>query len=295
MQLDYETRCAQAAKQLEDVTRHEDITADAESEEQDDLDPNQGEGDVLADIGCYTNVRHHKDGLFSTVYKASGPQGQVVALKVTFPSAMVAPHDAEREARILRRSSHAHIIPLLDDFHLSGGRFVLVFPFQSTNLEELLDAARVPEADAKSYLYDLFDALDYLHSQGYIHRDIKPSNILVRRPSERVYLADFGIAWSLTDKASEPVDRKITDVGTTSYRPPELLFGHTAYDSALDMWAAGCVVAEVVASLKGPLFDSGPLGSELALIRSIFSALGTPDEQTWPVCCPFKATYMLRA
>lgn len=237
----------------------------------------------MADIGHYTNVQHHKDGLFSTVYKARSPTGQVVALKVTYPSTVVPPHDPRREERILRNHSHPHIIPFLDSFQASEGRFVLVFPFQSTSLEQLLEAGPLPEVRAKSCLYGLFDALDYLHDKGIIHRDIKPSNILLNDPSAIAVLADFGIAWDPSDKASELPDRKITDVGTTSYRPPELLFGYTAYGCKLDMWAAGCVAAEVIASLKGPLFDAGPLGSELALIRSIFTTLGTPNEEVWPV------------
>ena len=86
------------------------------------------------------------------------------------------------------------------------------------------------------------------------------------------------------DGASEPTTQKITDVGTTAYRPPELLFGNNAYRCELDLWAVGCVVAEVVAGKPHPaLFDSGPLGSDLALIQSIFKTLGTPDLDVWPV------------
>lgn len=100
----------------------------------------------------------------------------------------------------------------------------------------------------------------------------------------QAYIADFGIAWTEDDPESEPSNAKITDVGTTAYRPPELLFGHKAYGCELDLWAAGCVVAEVVAGEPHPsLFESGPLGSDLALIQSIFKTLGTPTDETWPV------------
>ena len=121
------------------------------------------------------------------------------------------------------------------------------------------------------------------------------------------------------DPASEPAEQKITDVGTTCYRPPELLFGHKAYDCSIDIWAAGCVVAETVHAIdratasrkdesewtlfdapdwgstidrataprkkkesEWTLFDAGELGSELALVKSIFETLGTPDEEIWP-------------
>lgn len=133
----------------------------------------------------------------------------------------------------------------------------------------------------RSHLKSLFSALAHIHAQGIIHRDIKPSNILLASPAGPASLADFGIAWMAGDPASEPANEKITDVGTTCYRPPELLFGYKAYGCALDLWAAGCVVAEVVG--KGELFDSGELGSELALIHSHFTTLGTPTDETWPV------------
>lgn len=95
-------------------------------------------------------------------------------------------------------------------------------------------------------------------------------------------IADFGIAWSPTDSASEPADSKILDVGTTCYRPPELLFGQSKYNEKLDMWAAGCVAAQVVYLNGKTLFDAGDLGSELALIKSVFQTLGTPDDEIWP-------------
>ena len=123
---------------------------------------------------------------------------------------------------------------------------------------------------------------------GIIHRDIKPSNILLSSAStsatSTAYLADFGIVYAPNDPASEPADQKITDVGTTCYRPPELLFGRKDYGCEIDLWAAGCIVAEIVEGNghDWSLFDAGNLGSELALVKSIFETLGTPDEVVWP-------------
>lgn len=136
---------------------------------------------------------------------------------------------------------------------------------------------------AISHLRDLFSAIAHIHSLGIIHRDVKPSNILLASPAGPAYLADFGISWMPGEEITEPADQKFTDVGTTSYRPPELLFGYPAYGCSLDLWAAGCVIAEMFLGSRKTLFDAGALGSELALVQSIFKTLGTPTVEMWPV------------
>jgi cyclin-dependent kinase len=248
-------------------------------------------------IGRYTNAIHHSDGLFSEVYKAVAPSGCgvtsrthgyehhpcLVALKVTNPSAMEPPHDSVREVRLLERARHQFVIELVESFQQSGGRLVLVFPFMPYTLDDQLRKGRLQPRDQKIVLSELMQGLEHIHNCGIIHRDIKPSNILLRSPSGPVYISDFGIAWSADDASSEPAKEKIMDVGTTSYRPPELMFGNQWYNTSLDMWAAGCVVAQVVSLGSQTLFDSGDLGSDLALIKSIFSTLGTPNLDSWPV------------
>lgn len=240
-------------------------------------------------MGGYQNAVFYRDGSSSTVYKARGPDSNeedsspVFALKLTTPSRMAAPHDSEREARTLARLKNISIIPLVETFMQAGGHLVLVFPFMPYDLAQLTQERSLSPSQSKSHLRSLFSALAYLHNMGFIHRDVKPSNILLRSPLGPAYLADFGIVWVPDDPASEPKEEKTTDVGTTSYRPPELLFGDRSYGCSLDLWAAGCVVAEVAGQLERALFDSGEFGSELALIRSIFESLGTPTLECWPV------------
>ncbi|KAK8206730.1 mitogen-activated protein kinase [Zalaria obscura] len=202
-------------------------------------------------------------------------------------SLMEAPHDSEREARLLVKARSGNIVPLLETFQLAGGRLVHVFPFMAYDLDTLLQRRLLSDGRKQSCLRDLMTGLAHLHSIGIIHRDIKPSNILLTSLNGPAYLADFGIAWSADDRASEPEDQKVLDVGTTCYRPPELLFGNQSYNHTLDLWAAGCVAAQVVCLGPQTLFDSGDLGSELALIKSIFQTLGTPNLKVWPEAATF--------
>ncbi|KAF2807999.1 Mo25-domain-containing protein [Mytilinidion resinicola] len=195
---------------------------------------------------------------------------------------MTPPHDSIRETHILREAHSSHVLPLLETFQQPGGRLVLVFPFMPYDFDQALQKRMLSEQQIKGCLKNMFSALAHIHSQGIIHRDVKPSNILLKSLSGPAYLGDFGISWQDKAPASEPADKKITDVGTTCYRPPELLFGNCKYGSSLDLWAAGCTAAEAMNADHETLFDAGDLGSELALIQSIFKKLGTPNLTVWP-------------
>jgi serine/threonine protein kinase len=196
---------------------------------------------------------------------------------------MEPPHDSQREAKILAMAASERVIPLIETFRENGSHFVLVFPFVRYDFSDLLRDKKLSKSQIKSCLKDLFVGLADVHSKGIIHRDVKPSNILLKSLDGPAYLSDFGIAWAPEVPGSESADAKITDVGTTCYRPPELLFGNQKYGCSLDLWAAGCTVAEALDPSHETLFDSGELGSDLALIQSVFKKLGTPNLDVWPV------------
>ena len=207
----------------------------------------------------------------------------VKALKVTKPSQAQAPHDPKREARILAVARHASVIPLLSTFSISDGHFVLTFPFARLDLAALLDAPEKVRKNTsfqnqlRNHLHSLFSALAHIHSLGIIHRDIKPSNILLEEPTGPAYLADFGIAWLPGDPSSEQADKKITDVGTTCYRPPELLFGNKAYGTSLDLdvgyakrYNMACMFLQIaVASLSNSLIIESTGSAKLSRLGQI--------------------------
>lgn len=106
-----------------------------------------------------------------------------------------------------------------------------------------------------------------MHKHGFFHRDIKPENLLCNGP-DLVKIADFGLAREIRSRPP------FTDyVSTRWYRAPEVLLRSTNYSSPIDLWAVGCIIAELY-TLQ-PLF---PGRSEIDQIFRICSVLGTPDK-----------------
>uniref|UniRef100_A0AAR2IGQ9 Cyclin-dependent kinase 7 n=1 Tax=Pygocentrus nattereri TaxID=42514 RepID=A0AAR2IGQ9_PYGNA len=217
--------------------------------------------------------------LFATVYKARDKTtNTIVAIKKIKVGHRAEAKDginrtALREIKLLQELSHPNIIGLLDAFgHKSN--ISLVFDFMETDLEVIIkDTSLVlTPANIKAYILMTLQGLEYMHSHWILHRDLKPNNLLLDENGV-LKLADFGLA-----KAFGSPNRVYThQVVTRWYRSPELLFGARMYGVGVDMWAVGCILAELL--LRVP-FLAGD--SDLDQLTKIFEALGTPTEDTWP-------------
>ncbi|XP_016424025.1 glycogen synthase kinase 3 alpha a [Sinocyclocheilus rhinocerous] len=127
----------------------------------------------------------------------------------------------------------------------------------------------IPIFYVKVYMYQLFRSLAYIHSQGVCHRDIKPQNLLVDPETAVLKLCDFGSAKQLV--RGEP---NVSYICSRYYRAPELIFGATDYTSNIDIWSAGCVLAELL--LGQPIF---PGDSGVDQLVEIIKVLGTPTRE----------------
>lgn len=97
-------------------------------------------------------------------------------------------------------------------------------------------------------MWQFFQGLAYIHKLGIAHRDLKPDNILVDNETISLKICDFGSAKSLQshNSTSDKNSRgSVTYISTRYYRGPELLFGNPHYGTEIDLWAAGCVLAEM--------------------------------------------------
>lgn len=142
----------------------------------------------------------------------------------------------------------------------------------------------------KSYMYQLLSALDYLKGVQLLHRDIKPSNIMVDRNGV-LKVIDFGMSRFI--KQNTNIDKCAY---TVYYRPPEVFFGCENYSFSADIWAAGCVFAEMI--LLVPFFEPNTkyhIGEDLSYgyecLLSIFDVLGKPSNEDFK---GLKGTFILK-
>ncbi|GBF90178.1 cyclin-dependent kinase [Raphidocelis subcapitata] len=199
-------------------------------------------------------------GTFGSVYKATHKEtGQVVAIKKINGIDMT----ALREIKLLKELRSPHIVSLLDVFPHKR-KLTMVFEFMDSDLEALIKAKGIvlSPANIKAYMQLLLRALAHCHACWVVHRDIKPNNMLVDG-NGGFKLADFGLARIY----GSPDGRLTNQVFARWYRPPELLFGSTCYGPSIDIWAAGCVFAELL--LRRPWL---PGTSDIDQLGKIFQA-----------------------
>ena len=188
-------------------------------------------------------------GGMSVVYRARDLRlNRSVAIKVLPPELA---HDPAIRARFTREAqtaaqlSHAHIVPIFDVGEREGIAYLVMAMLTGGNLATLLaHEPRLPVEEARRFLREVADALDFAHQRGVIHRDIKPDNILIDRESGRAMVTDFGIAWAM-EAASRLTVTGIA-VGTPTYMSPEQAVGERALDGRSDIYSLGVVAYQML-------------------------------------------------
>ncbi|MBA0857607.1 hypothetical protein Goshw_014575 [Gossypium schwendimanii] len=215
-------------------------------------------------------------GTYSNVYKARDLlTGKIVALKkVRFDN--LDPQSVKfmaREILVLRKLNHPNVIKLegLVTSRMSSSLY-LVFDYMDHDLAGLTASPGVKftEPQVKCFMKQLLSGLEHCHKQGVLHRDIKCSNLLINNEGI-LKIADFGLAAFYEQK--QPLTNRVI---TLWYRPPELLLGTTYYGVGVDLWSAGCILAELF--YGKPIV---PARTEVEQLHKIFKLCGSPSEEYW--------------
>ncbi|XP_030891450.1 cyclin-dependent kinase-like 2 [Leptonychotes weddellii] len=216
----------------------------------------------------YENLGLVGEGSYGMVMKCRNKDsGRIVAIKKFLESDddKMVKKIAMREIKLLKQLRHENLVNLLEVCKKKK-RWYLVFEFvDHTILDDLeLFPNGLDYQLVQKYLFQIINGIGFCHSHNIIHRDIKPENILVSQ-SGVVKLCDFGFARTLAAPGEVYTDY----VATRWYRAPELLVGDVKYGKAVDVWAIGCLVTEML--MGEPLF---PGDSDIDQLYHIMMCLG---------------------
>ena len=229
----------------------------------------------------YQIIKSIGDGTYGQVYEGLNIEtNQKVAIK-KLKNKMSSWEECilQNEIRFLRKLDNENIIKLIEVIREANSDVSYIFELCDCNLFEFIEKYRkqkmfISEAKIRNIVYQITCGIKYLHSFDIMHRDLKPENILMILNNNLVKLADFGTA----KEVPKYKDNSLTDyVCTRWYRAPECTLKSTNYDEKIDIWAIGCIMAELY-TLK-PIF---PGIDEFDQLNRILKVTGTPDFNDWP-------------
>jgi serine/threonine protein kinase len=182
-------------------------------------------------------------GGMGKVYRATGPDGLAVALKVvkkdlardeTFRRRF------RREARIAQTVRNPHVVPVRDTGELEGLPFLAAQFIEGITLDQKLEQeGSLDLATTVRICAQVADGLQALWEAGMVHRDVKPGNILLDLAGT-AFITDFGLA---KDREGTVLTRPGQPLGSMDYMPPEQIRGEPVTGAA-DIYSLGCVVFE---------------------------------------------------
>ena len=262
----------------------------------------------------YFSRRALGSGGFSRVFSAQMKgKSEVFAVKlIDGMSSRIKTKTACREIKLISILAHTNIISLQDAFfdsqayiknpedisndsYFSGfpvekkqkteevqldpacrGALILVYQAKAAPIRNIIRSRQILSFDhLQFFMYQIFQALEYMHRHGVIHRDIKPENILVDQ-NLSLQIADFGLArffYRQTDKDERTIINMTQKVQTRSYRAPEIILTDGEYDKPVDIWAAGIIMLEIMC--RKQVFEKTTWAE---VLQDMFELIGKPTK-----------------
>jgi len=226
----------------------------------------------------YEFIKQIGYGAYGVVCSANDKEtGKKVAIKKV-PNAFEDLIDAKRivrEIKLLQFFEHEDIISLVD----------VLKPAKRTGFEDIYFVTDLMETDLhrviyssqklsgehiQYFMYQLIKGIFFMHSANVMHRDLKPNNILANKDC-KLKICDLGLARGYDEEVD---DDKTTYVVTRWYRAPEVILKAAHYTKSIDIWAIGCILAELLG--RSPLF---PGQDYLDQLQRIIAVTGTPKPE----------------
>lgn len=202
---------------------------------------------VGENVGPYRIIEQLGQGGMATVFKAyHASLDRYVAIKALHPAFNQDPNFEarfQREARVVAKLEHPHIVPIYDYAEHEKRPYLVMKFIEGDTLKAKLDKGPLTSEDIAKIVDAVGSALSYAHRQGVLHRDIKPSNVLVAKDGQ-MYLADFGLARIAQSGESTLSSDMI--MGTPQYISPEQAMGVKQLDERTDLYSFGVMLYEMV-------------------------------------------------
>jgi serine/threonine-protein kinase len=199
-----------------------------------------------ATIGPYKLEAQLGQGGMGRVYRAVGPDGRIVALKVIRPEHAgnaTFRRRFERESQAAQAVSHPHVVPVVSAGEHEGMAYLATAFVDGGSLDRRLQAGGPLELEAAVRLcLHVASGLAALHRLGFVHRDVKPANILLDAAGS-AFVTDFGLAKS---RDASVLTRSGFAVGSLHYMAPEQARAQEVGPPA-DVYGLGCVLYECLA------------------------------------------------
>ncbi|KIL69470.1 hypothetical protein M378DRAFT_21621 [Amanita muscaria Koide BX008] len=224
-------------------------------------------------------VREMGAGAYGVVMSAADEiSGETVAIKLVtrvFDKVQLAKR-ALREISLLRHfTGHENITGLIDVDAISpdfNEIYIFMEPMEADLHQIIKSGQTLTNEHVQYFLYQILRGMKYVHSASVIHRDLKPGNLLVNSDCE-LKICDFGLSRGFG--ATPEYTTHLTEyVATRWYRAPEIMLAFRGYNTAIDVWSIGCILAELL--LGKPLFKGKDYVDQL---NKILDVLGSPDER----------------
>ncbi|AWP01350.1 putative mitogen-activated protein kinase 6 isoform 2 [Scophthalmus maximus] len=196
---------------------------------------------------------------------------------------------ALREIKIIRRLDHDNIVKVFETLGPNGRTLTedvvsltevnsvyIVQEYMETDLCQLLERGLLSEGHARLFMYQFLRGLKYIHSANVLHRDLKPANLFVNTEDLVLKIGDFGLA-RIMDPHYSHKGHLSEGLVTKWYRSPRLLLSPNNYTKAIDMWAAGCIFAEMLTGKT--LFAGAHELEQMQLILETIPVLREEDRQ----------------